>query len=114
MSFLKQKTETENFSYSRLLAVSPFRFAINNQNKISMRILFLGSTNTGFENAIRGWKPILLLFFILTVGCKNKPANKTIQIEFAKPVNGVRATIYWTPKFVKTYPDDEDMIKVFG
>ncbi|WP_426091790.1 hypothetical protein [Flavobacterium sp. DSR3-2] len=79
-----------------------------------MRILFLGSANTRFVNAIRGWKPILLLFFIFTIGCKNKPTNKTIQIEFAKPVNGFRATIYWTPKFVKTYPDDDDRKKVFG
>lgn len=114
MSLLKLKTETENCSYSRLLAVSPFRFAINNQNKISMRILFLGSANKGFENAIRGWKPILLLFFIFTIVCMNKPANKTIQIDFAKPVNGFRATIYWTPQFVKTDPDNEDRKRVVG
>ncbi len=112
MSFLNLKTKIENFFHSRLLALSPFRFTMNNQNKISMGILFLCSANKRFENAIRGWKTILLLIFMIS--CKNKPTNKTIQIEFAKPVNGFRAKIYWTPKFVKTYPDDEDRIKVFG
>ena len=112
MSFLNLKTKIENFFHSRLLALSPFRFTMNNQNKISMGILFLCSANKRFENAIRGWKTILLLIFMIS--CKNKPTNKTIQIEFAKPVNGFRATIYWTPKFVKTYPDDDDRKKVFG
>lgn len=114
MSFLKLKTETKNFSHCRLLTLSPFRFAMNNQNKISMTILFLGRAYTRFENAIRDCKPILLLLFIFTISCKNKPANKTIQIEFAKPVNGFRAKIYWTPQYIITNLDEKERKWVVG
>ncbi|RKS14339.1 MULTISPECIES: hypothetical protein [unclassified Flavobacterium] len=79
-----------------------------------MKILFLGSTDTGFANAIRSSKPILLLFFIFIIGCKNKPANKTIQIEFAKPVNGFRAKIYWTPQYIITNLDEKERKWVVG
>jgi hypothetical protein len=79
-----------------------------------VKILFFGRKNTRFEAIIRNWKSFLLLLFISTISCKNSEPIKMIQIEFVKPVNGFRATIYWTPKFVKTDSGDEDKKRVVG
>jgi hypothetical protein len=79
-----------------------------------MRILFLGRANSRFGAIIRSWKPILFLLFISTISCKNKESSNTIQIEFANPVHGFTATIYWTPKYIKTDRDYEDRKRVVG
>lgn len=80
-----------------------------------MKVLLLNRANTRFENTIKCWKTILIIFlFIFSISCKNKPALQTIQIKFSKPVNGFRTLIYWTPQFAKTDPDDQEKKWVVG
>lgn len=80
-----------------------------------MKVLLLIRVNTRFENTIKCWKTILIVFlFIFSISCKNKSAPQTIQITFSKSVNGFRPTIYWTPLFVNTDPDDKEKKWVVG
>lgn len=72
-----------------------------------MIALFFGRAKAKFGDVNINWKPILLLLFILTISCKNKPKIQTIQIKFTNPVQGFRATIYWTPKHIKTDSNNE-------
>jgi hypothetical protein len=68
-----------------------------------MRILFFGRANARLGKIIRSWKPILALLFIFIISCGNRTSSQTVQIQFAKPINGFTATIYWTPKSLKIH-----------
>lgn len=114
MSLRKFKRILKLFN-CRVLAFRGFRFAVNNQSKVSMKFLLLNRANTRFENTIKCWKTILIIFlFIFSISRKNKPALQTIQIKFNKPVNGFRTLIYWTPQYAKTDPDDKEKKWVVG
>lgn len=111
MPFLKKNYK---LFHCHILALPLFKFVLNNQYEINMRELFFDRVKTKFGVVTIYWKLILLLLFIFTISCKNKPKIQTIQIKFSKPVHGFKATLYWTPKYIETDDEDEERKIVTG
>lgn len=93
--------------HCHILALPLFKFVLNYQYEINMRVLHFVRTYANFGVVTINWKPILLLLFIFTISCDDKLKIQTIQIKFTNPVHGFKATIYWTPKYIETDCEDE-------